>query len=48
MANILTLGIFFEGFFKSALKYAKFEVIDVKNMNKSANIWIVPKKFIWE
>ena len=48
IAKILTLGIFFDGFFKSTLKYARFWVIDVKNMNKSANICMTPRKLIVE
>jgi len=47
IAYIIVLGIFFEGFFNSGLRYAKFEVIDVNNINNNKNAGIIPSNLIW-
>ena len=44
IANILTLGIFFERFLIIGFIYAKLEVIEVKQINNIENICIVVKK----
>ena len=48
MASILVLGIFFDGFFKFAFKYARFEVILVKKINKDENQIVTAKKLVPE
>ena len=46
IAKIFTLGIVFEGFFKSAFKNARFEVMLVKKIKVEAKTKITLKKFI--
>ena len=38
--------MFFEGFFNSGARYAKFEVIDVNNINNNKKAGIIPSNFI--
>jgi len=45
---MFVFGTFLEGFFKSAFKYAKLEVIDVNKMNNKENAEITPKKLVPE
>ena len=39
-----TLGILFDGFFRSELKYARFVIIAVKKIKEVANTKMTPKK----
>ena len=43
----MVLGIFFEGFFNSGLRYAKFEVIEVNNINNNKKAGRIPSNLIW-
>ena len=47
IAYIIVLGIFFEGFFNSGLRYAKFEVIEVNNINNNKKAGRIPSNLIW-
>ena len=47
IAYIIVLGMFFEGFFNSGLRYAKFEVIDVNKINNNKKAGNMPSNLIW-